>query len=222
MASVDAVGGSQAVPPPQSLTSSQSNWEQQMMAGYLAIIELLQGAIAGYYVPAVKDATLLAQVGKMVYMFLTQDKKNYMPHIDEELTEFLNGFAYLQQLDKEGKLPPNCKTILDNPLLKKLFSTLQEMSKLDHNDPRWKKLEQEVIGDGGLLDQINTFGQDPKNTDFVNGVQIFAEITGMNQQTLYQLATAELKKMQSMTQSASTFLKDIMSISQFITSQAPT
>jgi hypothetical protein len=221
MVDISPVGGTAAPQPPQKAPAPP--WDNKVFVGYLEVIMLLQSILDGVYIPGLKDASLTNQAAQTILTFLSQDKKSYMGNIDKLLTDFLNGWQYLQKLVKEDptKLPPSVVKILNNPTFKQLASTLTEMAKIEKedpdykNNPKWKKLEQSVISNGGLLDQLHNFGTlDPAVT---KNMQMFAELTSVTQQTFYQMATAELKKWNSIVQMASTFLKRMISVSQYVT-----
>lgn len=223
MEPINPVSGA-ASPQPTQQTPPQPPWENKIFAGYLAVIMLLEGVMDGVYIPALKDASLMNQGAQAFFEFLSQNKTSYMGNIDKYLTDFLNGWNYFQKLEKTdpSALPPDIAKLLKNPVFVKLANSLTQMAQIEKNDPnyknnpKWKALEQSVIGQGGSLDQIQAMGTaDP---GLVQNVQMFLEMTGINQQTLYQMSSVELKKWNSIVQMTSTFLKRVMSVSQYLTS----
>lgn len=224
MTEMSPLSGATGPQSPQAAAPQPPPWENKIFAGYLAMIMLMQSILNGVYIPGLKDANLMNQGAQTILAFLSESKSGYMGNIDKMLTEFLNGWNYLQQLEKTNpsQIPPAIAKILNNPTFKNLAATLTQMANIQKHDPNyqdnpmWRHLEQTVTQTGGLLDKIYDMGQ--LEPDVIGQVQVFAQITAVSQQTYYQMASMELKRWDSIVKMASTFLKRVMSISQFLTS----
>ena len=211
--------GAQAPPP----TGSASNYEKNTLAALLAILNALWGGIDNYYYPALQRAQLLNDAGQSILALLTLGPDSIH---DPTLTQFMNGWAYLVELDKLHLLPNQMKLFMDNKDFKQLFSTLVDMNNIEKQHPNSYKKNKQWIADYNAIHGTNVHGfitmgllakiegLPEKYKDFA---QAFAQLSGSTVMTVYQQCLLELKITESVVKLTTTFLKrDIQLIQNVI------